>query len=71
MNGKDATSRSLMNALNRVERLVMMLFYAEELSTKEIALVLEMSEKAVATILLRLRTLVRETMMNGRPVALA
>lgn len=52
MNGKDAgRMRAFMSTLGRTERLVLLLFYADQLSETEIGLVLDMSQSRVNTML--------------------
>jgi len=56
MNGKDAgRMRAFMDTLNRTERLILLLFYADQLSETEIGLVLDMPESRVNTMLGSLR----------------
>lgn len=52
MNSKDAVRmRAFMNTLGRTERLILLLFYADQLSQAEISLVLDMPESRVNTLL--------------------
>lgn len=52
MNGKEAGRiRAFMDTLNRTERLILLLFYADQLSQTEISLVLDLPESRVNTML--------------------
>ncbi len=52
MNGKDAgRMRAFMGTLGRTERLILLLFYADQLSETEIGLVLDLPESRVNTML--------------------
>lgn len=52
MNGKEAGRiRAFMDTLSRTERLILLLFYADQLSQTEISLVLDMPESRVNTML--------------------
>ena len=52
MNGKEAVRiRAFMDTLNRTERLILLLFYADQLSQAEIGLVLDLPESRVSTML--------------------
>lgn len=52
MNGKDAgRMRAFMSTLGRTERLILLLFYADQLSQAEISLVLDMPESRVSSML--------------------
>lgn len=56
MSGKDAgRMRAFMNTLSRTERLILLLFYADQLSQTEIGLVLDIPEARVCTMLDKLR----------------
>ena len=52
MNGKEAGRiRAFMDTLNRTERLILLLFYADQLSQTEISLVLDLPEGRVSSML--------------------
>lgn len=52
MNGMEAgRMRAFMDTLSRTERLIMLLFYADQLSQAEISLVLDLPESRVNTML--------------------
>jgi DNA-directed RNA polymerase specialized sigma subunit len=52
MDGKEAGRiRAFMVTLNRTERLILLLFYADQLSQTEISLVLDLPESRVSTML--------------------
>ena len=52
MNSKDAVRmRAFMSTLGRTERLILLLFYADQLSQAEISLVLDMPESRVSSML--------------------
>lgn len=52
MNGKDAgRMRAFMDTLGRTERLILLLFYADQLSQTEISLVLDLPESRVSSML--------------------
>jgi len=52
MNGKDAgRMRAFMGTLNRTERLILLLFYADQLSETEISLVLDLPQSRVSSML--------------------
>jgi DNA-directed RNA polymerase specialized sigma24 family protein len=52
MSGKEAGRiRAFMGTLNRTERLILLLFYADQLSQTEIGLVLDLPESRVNTML--------------------
>jgi DNA-directed RNA polymerase specialized sigma24 family protein len=52
MTGKDAGQmRAFMDTLNRTERLILLLFYADQLSQTEIAMVLDLPEGRVSSML--------------------
>lgn len=56
MGGMDAARfRVMLKALDRTERLILMLTYAEKLSLAEVAMVLDMPERRVEASLGRLR----------------
>jgi DNA-directed RNA polymerase specialized sigma24 family protein len=66
MPGKDSVFlRSFEKTLSRCERFVLMLFYAEELDTSEIALVLNMSEPAVKATLDGLHSRARSVLADA------
>ena len=69
MYSHDAAQMSrFFNGLNRTERYVLLLFYADGLTTTEIGLVLDLAEPKVCTMLESLRG---EAMHRlGRPVSL-
>ncbi len=73
MNGKDAgRMRAFMGTLNRTERLILLLFYADQLSQTEIGLVLDMPENRVNSMLGSLRrqataAMKHEPSFDGRP----
>ena len=63
--------RAFMSTLNRTERLILLLFYADQLSQTEIGLVLDMPENRVSTMLGSLRqqasaALKHEASFSGR-----
>ena len=63
MNGKDAgRMRAFMNTLDRTERLILLLFYADQLSHTEISLVLDLPESRVSTMLGSLKRQATEAM---------
>ena len=67
MNGKDAgRMRAFMGTLDRTERLILLLFYADQLSETEIGLVLDMPESRVNTML---GTLKRQATAAMKPEA--
>lgn len=52
MNGKEAgRMRAFMGTLDRTERLILLLFYADQLSQTEISLVLDLPESRVSSML--------------------
>lgn len=52
MSSKEAGRlRAFMNTLDRTERLILLLFYADQLTQTEISLVLDMPENRVGTML--------------------
>jgi len=52
MNGKDAgRMRAFMGTLGRTERLILLLFYADQLSEAEIGMVLDMPQSRVSSML--------------------
>lgn len=52
MSGKDAgRMRAFMDTLNRTERLILLLFYADQLSQAEISQVLDLPESRVSSML--------------------
>ncbi len=56
MSSKEAVRmQAFMSTLNRTERLILLLFYADQLSQTEIGLVLDMPENRVSTMLGSLR----------------
>ncbi len=73
MNGKDAgRMRAFMSTLNRTERLILLLFYADQLSQTEISLVLDLPESRVNSMLGSLKRQATEAMQHevsfgGRP----
>lgn len=70
MNGKDAgRMRAFMGTLDRTERLILLLFYADQLSQTEISLVLDLPESRVSTMLGSLKRQAAEAMKH--PVAFA
>lgn len=65
MNGKDAgRMRAFMGTLNRTERLILLLFYADQLSQTEISLVLDLPESRVSSMLGSLRRQATEAMQH-------
>jgi len=65
MNGKDAgRMRAFMGTLDRTERLILLLFYADQLSQTEISLVLDLPESRVSTMLGTLKRQATEAMKH-------
>ena len=65
MNGKDAgRMRAFMGTLDRTERLILLLFYADQLSQTEISLVLDLPESRVSTMLGALKRQATEAMAH-------
>ncbi len=65
MNGKDAgRMRAFMSTLDRTERLILLLFYADQLSEAEIGLVLDLPQSKVNTMLGTLKRQATEAMKH-------
>ena len=65
MSGTDAaTLKGFVHRLPRTERLVLILYYAEQLTTREISLVLDVSEQHVNQILTALQQQARSLLMS-------
>ena len=63
-------SNSFVRALSRTERQLLMLFYAEELTTAEIGVVLDLAESQVSATLDLLRQRARKVLGGQGAVAL-
>jgi DNA-directed RNA polymerase specialized sigma subunit len=65
MSGTEATKlKGFVHRLPRTERLVLILYYAEKLTTREISLVLDVSEQRVMQILGALQTQARSVLVS-------
>ena len=72
MQGTDALfATSFVRTLTRTDRLVLMLYYAEQLNAAEIGHVLELSELAVREVLEELRDRARTALTFGVEPSLA
>ena len=63
-------SNSFVRALSRTERQLLMLFYAEELTTAEIGVVLDLAESQVRTMLETLQQRAKRVLGGQAAVAL-
>lgn len=65
MSGTEAaTLKGFVHRLPRTERLVLILYYAEQLTTREISLVLDVSEQRVTQILAALQSQARSVLLS-------
>jgi RNA polymerase sigma factor for flagellar operon FliA len=62
-------SNTFVRALNRTERQLLMLFYAEELTTAEIGVVLDLAETQVRNMLESLQQRARAVLSDQRAAA--
>lgn len=65
-NSKDADRlRGVVSALEQTERLIVLLFYADDLTTREISMVLDVSMPRVESTLTAVREQMRQALQSG------